>query len=385
MSDLGSKEQRSAVWASLCRVAVLFAISASAALYVQYLNPAAATFCGLSSGCEAVRRSGFSYFYSPLLSFPLVGLIAYGTVLWVSIRAPGRVTLWLTTAGALVALLLVAVQALYVHAFCWLCLVVDVAAVFAAVFAFLDDRTRKAGSGRAIRDPLRPLTWAALGVCVAVAPVLWAKVKPAPPVPETIRALYEPGKINVVEFADFECPFCRMLHPVLKHVIESYPPGSVHFVRKHVPLQIHEQARPAARAAICAGKQGKGEALADRLVQIDLSPAQIRRAAIGVGVDADAFDRCLASTVPDAQIDADTDLLQEAGMAGLPTTYVQGKRLLGAVSEAALRDAFDRAARGDSESGVPAPVYVPVALAVLFAIAWLGRTRHAMMVDEPSR
>src|SRR5271170_7237340 len=80
--------ERTAPFRAACRVAVLFALAASAALYVQYLNPAQAAFCGLNSGCEAVRKSGFSYFGSPLLSIPLVGLVAYATVFWAWLRAP---------------------------------------------------------------------------------------------------------------------------------------------------------------------------------------------------------------------------------------------------------------------------------------------------------
>jgi protein-disulfide isomerase len=373
------------VFTLLCRVCILFALAASGALYVQYLNPAASPFCGLSSGCEAVRRSGFTYLGSPLLSIPLVGLLAYGTVFFCSIRGSHRATFLLTAAGGLVAALLVAVQAFYVHAFCWLCLVVDSSAILAAVFALLDDRARRAAGRAVFRDPLRPSAWVTLSVLAAVLPGVWASVKPAPPVPDVVSALYEPGKINVVEFADFECPYCRKLFPVLEHVMESYPKDRIHFVRKHVPLPMHEQALPAARAAVCAAKQGKGETLAERLMQIDLTPQNIHRAAIGVGVNADDFDHCLASKDPDTQIAADTALLEEAGMAGLPTTYVGGKRLLGAVSEAALRDAFDHAAKGDGEFGIPGVVFVPLALGVLAAIAWLGRSRRVKLPDGPSR
>ncbi len=365
----------------LCRITLLFAFAASGALYVQYLNPAASPFCGLSSGCEAVRRSGFSYFFgSRFLSIPLVGLLAYGVVFASSLVGRRRSTLLLAAAGAMVALVLVAVQAFVVKAFCWLCLVVDVSAVLAAVLAYLDDRTVRAG-GRPFADPLERFTWVALSVLATSVPVVWAKVKPAPPVPDVIRALYEPNVINVVEFADFECPYCRALYPVLKHVMESYPPEKVRFVRKHVPLPSHPDARPAARAAVCAEKQGKGEALADRLMQIELSSPASRRAAVGVGVDPVAFDRCMASTEPDARIDADTKLLEDAGMAGLPTTYIGGRRLLGAVSEEAIRDAFEHAARGDAETGVPGSVFAPLAVLVLLGTAWLGRARRVKLVD----
>jgi protein-disulfide isomerase len=358
---------KSSLWLVLCRTAVLVAIAASAALYVQYLDPADAAFCGLDSGCEAVRKSGFSYFGSPLLSVPLVGLVAYGSVLALSLFAPrSKVTLNLIFAGGAAAVLLIAAQAFYVHAFCWLCLVVDSSAILAAALAAASAR----GDGGT--EPLPWWTWAGLaGLAVAAAPG-WAASKPAPPVPSQIRALYVPDKINVVEFADFECPFCRAYHPVLEGVIKSYPPGEVHLVRKHVPLGAHEQA---ARAVICAEQQGKAEELGDRLVQIELSPTAIHRAAIEIGVDGAKLDRCLATSDPDRRIEADTKLLVEVGMQGLPTTYVGGKRLLGAVSEDAVRDAFERAKRGSS-GGVPGPLYAAALVAAVAGLVWLGRRTH---------
>lgn len=382
----GRTAPATALWMGLCRLSLLFVLAASAALYVQYLDPAEAAFCGLGSGCEAVRRAGFSYFFgSRFLSLPLVGLVAYGAVLWASLAAPrSRWTYWLTAAGAAGAVVLIGLQALFVHAFCWLCLVVDVGALFAAVFAHLDDR-EKLGKPEDARDPLRPVTWMVLAIVSIAAPVMWVAVKPVPPVPSVIAALYEPGKINVVEFADFECPFCRKLHPVLQEVLKSYPKERVHFVRKHVPLPSHEDAQPAARAVICAEEQGKGEELAGKLMDMELSPAAERRAAVGLGVDVERFDRCIASSSPDARIEADTKLLKEAGMQGLPTTYVQGKRLLGAVSGAALRDAFDKAAAGSEEVGVPAPVYAVLVLAALALLAWLGRSpRVTVRHDRPA-
>ena len=372
-----------ALWLVLCRAAVLAALAASAALYLQYLRPAEAAFCGLESGCEAVRRAGFTYFFdSPLVSIPLIGVLAYAAVLWTSLFAPkARWTLWLTSVGAIGALGLLGAQAFVVHAFCWLCVTVDVSAILAAVFAFAHHR---ATNGRAVHaaDPLRRGAWIALaGVTLAI-PLGWVTVKPTPPVPPSVLALYVAGKINVVEFADFECPYCRKLHPVLKHVLGDYPAERVHFVRRHVPLPGHPDALPAARAAVCAEAQGLGEKLADKLVEIELSPSANRRAALEVGVDSAKFDQCLAGTDPDRRIDADTRALEEAGMAGLPTTYIQDKRLLGAVPEVAVRDALDRAMRGEGNTGIPGPIYVPLALLGLFAVAWLGRSSRGKLLHE---
>jgi protein-disulfide isomerase len=301
---------------------------------------------------------------------PLLGLVAYGVVFAVSLFAPrSKVTLGLILAGGAAAVLLIAAQAFYVHAFCWLCVVVDSSAILAAVFAGAQAR------GEGAEDPLPLWAWASLASVAAAAAPGWVALRPVPPVPSQIRALYVPDKINVVEFADFECPFCRAYHSILKGVIESYPPGKVHFLRKHVPLSMHEQARPAARAVICAEEQGKAEALGDRLVQIELSPTAVHRAAIEIGLDGAKLDRCLASSDPDRRIEADTKLLEEVGMQGLPTTYVGGKRLLGAVAEDTVRDAFERAQQKGG-GGVPGPLYAAALAAAIAGLVWLGRRPH---------
>jgi protein-disulfide isomerase len=322
----------------------------------------------------------FGYFRSRFLSMPLVGLVAYATVFVVSLLWPnGKALQMLAFAGGAMGLGLLYTQAFVLHAFCWLCSVVDVAALAAAAAAFAHQTATT--EPEHFIDPLQRRAWGALLVLAIGAPLLWPVVKPAPPVPLVIVAGYVPEKINVIEFADFECPFCRKLHPLLKGVIESYPPGSVHFVRKQVPLEMHPDAKPAARAAICAEAQGKGEKLADRLVEIELSASAVRRAAVEVGVDAGAFDRCLASPDPDKRIAADTKLLEDAGMEGLPTTYVGGKRLLGVVSEAALRDAFDRAARNEKSGGVPGWLYIAMVIALAAAATWSGRSPRGSLND----
>jgi protein-disulfide isomerase len=350
------------------RSAVILALAASAALYMQYLEPGDAAFCGLKSGCEAVRKAGFSYWGSKYFSVPLFGLLGYVAVLAASLWQPrGPLAHLLTVFGGLFGAVLLAMQAFVIHAFCWLCTVVDIAAVVAAIAAVMHARSPES------IDPLRPWGWTALGALAVAAPVAWVNVKPAPPVPSAIAALYAPSKINVVEFADFECPYCRAFHPVLQGVLREYPPADVHFVRKHVPLEAHEQALPAARAVICAEEQGKGEALADKLVTANLSASADRRAALEIGVDAARFDRCLSSPAPDARIAADTKLLKDVGMEGLPTTYVGSKRLLGAVSEAAVRDAVEKAHRGEGNAGISGSLFVACLAAAALALVWLAR------------
>ena len=119
-------------------------------------------------------------------------------------------------------------------------------------------------------------------------------MRPAAPVPAGVQKLYLPGKINVVEFADYECPYCRRLHPQLKAVIESYP-GKVHFTRLNLPLKSHEFAHGAAQAQVCAREQGKGDEMADRLfLAEDLHPSSNRELAKELGVELTAYDKCIS-------------------------------------------------------------------------------------------
>jgi uncharacterized membrane protein/predicted DsbA family dithiol-disulfide isomerase len=369
---------------SAFRAAVVIAAAGSSALYVQYLSPADATFCGLDSGCEAVRRAGFTSLGSPLLSIPLAGLAAYAVLYVMSLLYPkGGVTTALALIGGVMGVGFVATQAFVVQAFCWLCLVVDGAAVAAGVLAWL--HFRQPGHGR---DPLRLFGWTSLFVTAVAAPFAWSRVKPPLPVPAVIRELYVPGKVNIVEFADFECPHCRALHPSIRRVLAEQTTDRVRFVRGHVPLPSHTEARPAARVMVCAEEQGKDDALADRLVEIELTPDAIRAAAIAAGVDAALLDACLGSKRPDARIEADTNRLKTAGMRGLPTTYVGEQRLLGAVSEAKLRDSIERAARGADgaslgQGTVGGPLFVTLLVALLAGLAWFGRAPHVTLSHEP--
>jgi len=194
-----------------------------------------------------------------------------------------------------------------------------------------------------------------------------------------VQKLYLPGKINVVEFADYECPYCRRLHPELKAVIESYP-GKVNFTRLNLPLKSHPFAHGAAQAQVCAREQGKGDPMADRLFAAeDLSPAHNRELAKELGVELTAYDRCISSGAADKLIEAESKILIDAGLQGLPTTYVGAKTIIGAQSETVFRDAFDRAAAGEGDRGIPASVYWPLCLLLLGGISWVGRVRRATL------
>lgn len=355
---------------ALLRLSALVAMAASAALFMHYIDPVEASFCAAESGCEAVRRSPFSYFGSPVLNLPLMGLVAYAAVFTASVMAPReRLAPWLAIAGGVGGAGFLALQAAYVGAFCWLCVIVDGAALAAALFGILRLR-REPGP-----ELVKPGAWGALAVVAVIAAPLWSRVRPAPPVPPVVRALYAPGKINVVEFADFECPFCRRLHPVLKQALGELGQGEVHFVRMNVPLPSHEHAAGLAAAYVCADEQGKGEAAADILMEADPGPYAVDLAIKRTGLDRARFEACLDAESTTRRIEAETQVLRDAGMLGLPTTYIGPKRFVGSVSIEAVRDALRRAGSGEGDRGVPLPAYLAVVLAAVGGIAWFGRAR----------
>jgi predicted DsbA family dithiol-disulfide isomerase/uncharacterized membrane protein len=360
------------------RLAAVLALAVSAALLVDYISRTP-TFCGVGSGCAAVRGSGYGYvsvFDTPV-PLPVFGLLGFALLLGVALtRGLLRFVPWVAAVGGVIGLGLFGLQAFKIGHLCSLCVTVDALSVLAAICGVLQWR----GEGDA-SEPfgLRWGAWPLLACLSLLAPLAWPQLGPSAPVPAGVQKLYQPGKINVVEFADYECPFCRRLHPVLKAVIESYP-GKVNFTRLNLPLKSHEFAHGAAQAQVCAREQGKGDEMAERLFSAeDLHPSSNRALAKELGVELSAYDQCIATGHADQIIEAESKILLDYGLQGLPTTYVGAKTILGAQSEEVFRDAFDRAARGEGEHGIPAPVYWPLCLLLAGVISWVGRVRRATL------
>lgn len=383
-------------WLFLTQLSICCALALSAVLYVHYLNPADSDFCGLQSGCEAVRRSGLGYFFgNRYLSLPLVALLGFGGLLALSLRSLARpdagqlatrheqsalARLWqapelclfaASGLGAMVALVLLGYQVV-LGEYCWLCVLVDFAALFSAVFAFLLAQSLRK-SRVPPRSALVPGAWVAIAASLVLAPLLWNAVRPPTPIPSRISALYVPGKINVVEFADFECPYCRKLHGVLAPLVTEYG-DQVHFLRFQRPLMQHRHADQAARAALCAEAQGRGEAMADKLFTTPLTLEAISSIAEGLRLEPLAFDACMADPRTTATLEQHVALLPDEELQGLPTTYVGDQLFVGVPTEAALRDAFERAKRPPSR-GPSGTLYVTLLAALIGLIALFGWRR----------
>ncbi len=391
------------LWLLGTQLSLLVALGASAMLYAHYLAPAESDFCGLRSGCEELRRSELSRFFGRgVFSLPLWAMLILLGVLGLSLRRGeqggqarqraevlqrgGAGALWALPEltlfaacglGGVVGLGLATYQAM-VGSYCWLCLVVDASLVAAALLAL--------GYAGALRGqpelPPRALTlggWGALVVVLIGAPLLWGQVRSPDRIPPEIAALYTPGKINVVEFVDFQCPHCRRLHAVLQPLLHEYG-ARVAFQRLHRPLPQHAFAEPAARAAICADTQGQGEPMADRLFSVELDDAAIRAAAEALGLDLARFYACLSSAETDSVLQRHAALLPDERFNGLPTTYIGPREIIGGRTETQLRDALEHAARPQRWS-LPGSAYLLIVAALLASIVALGRRRAAAPVS----
>jgi len=137
--------------------------------------------------------------------------------------------------------------------------------------------------------------------------------------------------IELVEFSDFQCPFCYRAHPTVRQVLSTYG-NKIRFVYRNYPLPNHPNARPAAEAAQCANEQGQFWAYHDRLFadQTKLGDADLKASAAALGLDAGKFNACVDSHKYKDRIDADVQAGNEAGVNGTPAFFINGRMLSGA-------------------------------------------------------
>jgi len=135
------------------------------------------------------------------------------------------------------------------------------------------------------------------------------------------------AKIQIVEFSDFQCPFCSRVAAPLKDLEAKYGDKmSVTF--KHFPLSFHKEAMPAAMASMCAHEQGKFWEYHDQLFanQKALATDNLKQYATTAGLDIAKYDACVASNKFQAQIDADMAEARDAQVRGTPTLFINGRK-----------------------------------------------------------
>jgi protein-disulfide isomerase len=134
--------------------------------------------------------------------------------------------------------------------------------------------------------------------------------------------------ITIVEFADFECPYCAKASGVLKQVLETYG-REVKLVFKHMPLAMHQHAFKAAQASVCAANQGRFWEYHDLLFEGagDLSVESLRKYARDLGLKAEAFDACMNSGSSSEAVNEDLAEARRVGVQGTPSFFINGRYL----------------------------------------------------------
>jgi protein-disulfide isomerase len=138
--------------------------------------------------------------------------------------------------------------------------------------------------------------------------------------------------ITIVEFSDFQCPFCSRLLPTLEQVKKKYG-DKVRIVFRQYPLPIHNNAPKAAEAALCANDQGKFWEMHDAMFadQQGLAPDALKAKATKIGLKADQFASCLDSGKHADEVKKDIAAGSAAGVNGTPAMFVNGRFISGAV------------------------------------------------------
>jgi predicted DsbA family dithiol-disulfide isomerase/uncharacterized membrane protein len=320
---------------------VVAGLVASAMLVVDYLRPTP-VFCVEGGGCDALRHTAIATPLGiPLPLFGVVGFLAIGVASLLRGPRPRLAQLGLSVIAGMVGFSLLVVQ-FRLGKLCPFCCVADGSGILAAVVA--SARVWLASEAPAPRV----LTYVG-AVVMVIAPVapLVAGFR-ASPVPQVIRdelAQSPPGVVTVIDFVDFECPFCRMTHPELQAVLAAHP-GHVKLVRRQVPLKMHPHAMDAARGACCGEKLGKGEAMADALYTApaeELTPGGCEKIAERVGLSLESYRACVADPATDALIAADKAEFQAAGGFALPTLWIGEVQIVGAQPKERIEEALEGA------------------------------------------
>ena len=151
------------------------------------------------------------------------------------------------------------------------------------------------------------------------------------------------AQVTIVEFADFQCPYCRRMFPVLKKVVEQHP-ADVRLVFRELPLtELHPNALGAAKAALCARDQGKFWEMHYALFadQDGLDVEGLKRTAAKVGLEAQPFANCFASDKTKAPIEIDIKAAAQYGVNATPGLFVNGRFFSGAMSYSAMEAAVE--------------------------------------------
>jgi protein-disulfide isomerase len=148
--------------------------------------------------------------------------------------------------------------------------------------------------------------------------------------------------VTIIEFADFQCPYCVRILPAIKQVLDTYG-DKVRFVYRHYPLSIHTDAQRAAEASMCAHEAGKFWEMHDAMFADTraLNEDGLKATAARIGLDPGAFAACIDSGRYADDVAADMAAGTAVGVTGTPAFFVNGRLIAGAVPVEQLTDLID--------------------------------------------
>src|SRR5580704_6988582 len=139
------------------------------------------------------------------------------------------------------------------------------------------------------------------------------------------------AKVNIVEFSDFQCPFCSRVVPTIEKIEKDYP-TQVRIFFRHNPLPFHQNAPLAAEAAVAAEAQGKFWEMHDKMFanQQALDRAGLEKDAQEIGLDMAKFKTALDTHAGKVRVDTDLAAGKQIGVQGTPNFYIDGHNIVGA-------------------------------------------------------
>ncbi len=384
--DQGAPPARWPWWLALffCLAGLGLSILLERIHFEIHTNPSFHSFCAIDRkvNCDLVARSPFAVFFGvPVAAWGIFGYaIAAVVSLWGTRSHRPQLAagfgLYLGLAFAMTSIALGTISVLLISAVCILCIATYAVNVLFFLCALL--AARPFGLAAALADPIRAvrsrplralailagLAVGALGL-MAAHPSYWKgqheaeRHRPAEP---TLPTGIEPGgghfigaekpAVTLVEFSDYECPYCRQAHAQLRALLERYP-NQLRLVHRHYPLDqscnsslkapMHENSCFAATIAECAGRQGRFWQANDYLFAEArmLNARTNSEIAHDLGINAATLESCLREEGPRA-VALDVDEGNRLGIQGTPTFFVDGKTYTGQLPPwllARLRDA----------------------------------------------
>ena len=154
--------------------------------------------------------------------------------------------------------------------------------------------------------------------------------------------------ITIIEFADFECPYCQQWQQQVYPQLMTTYGNKIRFVYRNFPLSGHASALPAANAAMCANEQGKYWEFHDKLfgLTLPLETASYQKYASDLGLDMTKFNDCYSSSRYQSKIQADITFATSLGVDQTPTFFINGLAVLGAESYDFFKQVIDQELAG---------------------------------------